>query len=78
VGEGQVYKNFKRLQDARDAREATQKLWNAYDKNKISKGKARTLGYLIKVFLDTYELTNLQEEIEEIREILDNRKMKGA
>ena len=70
--EGQVYKQFKRLQNARQAREFMQKTINAFDKNKISEGKARALGYLIKVFLDTYQLADLQGEVEELKEIIEN------
>jgi len=74
MSEGQVYKQMKRLQTARDAREFMQALINAFDKNEISKDKARTLGYLIKIFLQSYEVAELQQEVEEIREIIDNKK----
>lgn len=68
--EGQVYKQFKRLQTARDSREFMQKLINAVDKNKISIEKARTLGYLLKIFLDTVEASEFEERLEELEKIV--------
>ena len=73
--ENQVYSQFKRLQNARDAREFMQKVINAYDKNEISKDKSRTLGYLIKIFLQTYEQAELQERVEELEAIAKNKKV---
>lgn len=67
--EGQVYSQFKRLQNANDGREFMQKLINSYDKNEISKDKARTLGYLIKIFISTYETAEIEERIEKLEEI---------
>lgn len=74
-GKGQVYEQFKRLQDASQAREFMQALINAYDKNEVSKDKARTLGYLIKIFIDTVEKADLQQEFEELKEAVE--KMQG-
>ena len=54
--EGQVYKQMKRLKKASHSREYMQKLINSYDKNEISKDKARTLGYLIKIFIKILKL----------------------
>ena len=68
--EGQVYQQMKRLQNARHAREFMQQLINAIDKNKISEKKARALGYLIKIFLDTYQLADLQEKVENLESIV--------
>ena len=73
--ENQVYSQFKRLQTARDAREFMQKVINAYDKNEISKDKSRTLGYLIKIFLQTYEQAVLQERVEVLEAIAKNKKV---
>ena len=70
--EGQVYQRLKRLRTARDARQYMQALVEAFDKNRISEKKARALGYLIKIFLDTYQLADLQGEVEELKEIIEN------
>ena len=72
-GEGQVYQRLKRLRDAKDARQYMQALIEAVDKNRITEKKARCIGYLIKIFLDTYELADIQKELEEIREIIDKQ-----
>ena len=71
--DGQVYKQMKRLQDARDAREFMQSLVNAYDKNRISKDKARTLGYLIKIFINTYETAEIQGKVEELEDMINQK-----
>ena len=71
--EGQVYKQFKRLRTATDSREYMQQLVNALDKNKVSVEKARALGYLIKIFLDTYELENLEERIETLESSINKK-----
>ena len=68
--EGSVYKQFKRLQTARDSREFMQKVINAYDKNEISTEKARALGYLLKIFLDTVEASEFEERLEELESIV--------
>ena len=73
--DNQVYKQFKRLQDAKDAREFMQKVINAYDKNKITKEKSRTLGYLIKIFIKTYETADLQEQVEDLQKIANQKKV---
>ena len=67
--EGQVYQRLKRLRTARDARQYMQALVEAFDKNRISEKKARALGYLIKIFLDTYQLADLQGQVEELQEL---------
>ena len=72
---GQVYERFKRLQNARDAREFMQKVINSYDKDEIDREKARTLGYLIKIFLASYEQAELQERVEELEAIAKNKKV---
>ena len=71
--EGQAYKQFKRLQTARDSREFMQKVINAYDKNEIDKDKARTLGYLIKIFIKTYEVAELEERVEKLEELAEQK-----
>jgi len=71
--EGQVYSQFKRLQNARHSREYMQQLINAVDKNEVSIKKARCLGYLIKIFLDTYEIENIEERVEELEKIAKNQ-----
>ena len=68
--EGQVYQRLKRLRTARDARQYMQALVEAFDKNRISEKKARALGYLIKIFLDTYQLADLQGQVEELQELV--------
>ena len=68
--EGQVYQRLKRLRSAKDARQYMQALVEAFDKNRISEKKARALGYLIKIFLSTYELATLQEQVEELQELV--------
>jgi hypothetical protein len=70
--EGQVYSRLKRLRNAQDAKEYLQALIEAVDKNRISEAKARTIGYLIKIFLDTYQLADLQAEMEELKERVFN------
>lgn len=72
--EGQVYSQFKRLQNAQDSRKFMQKLINAYDKNEISTEKARALGYLLKIFLDTVEASDFEKRLEELEQIVS----KGA
>jgi hypothetical protein len=74
--EGQVYQRLKRLRTASDAREYMQALVEAFDKNRISEKKARGLGYLIKIFLDTYQLSDLQTKVEELEEIINQRSVK--
>lgn len=71
--EGQVYKRLKRLRSATDGREFMQSLINAYDKNEISTEKARALGYLIKIFLDTVEASDIEERIEELEKIVSSK-----
>lgn len=71
--EGQVYKQFKRLRDLNDSREFMQKLINSLDKNKISIDKARALGYLIKIFNDTVEKSDLEERLEQLEKLLEGR-----
>ena len=73
--EGQVYQRLKRLRSAKDARQYMQALVEAFDKNRISEKKARTLGYLIKIFLQTYEQAELQERVEELEAIAKNKKV---
>ena len=68
-----VYKQMKRLQDANDAREFMQAVINAYDKNEIDKDKARTLGYLIKIFIKTYEVAELEERVEKLEELAEQK-----
>lgn len=70
---GQVYSQFKRLQNPKDAREFMQKLINAFDKNRVTEDKARTLGYLIKIFLSTWELSDLNERVEELENIANKK-----
>ena len=67
--EGQVYKQMKRLQNSNHSREFMQKLINAYDKNRISDEKARTLGYLIKIFDGIYQNSEIEERVEKLEEI---------
>jgi hypothetical protein len=71
--EGQVYQRLKRLRNATDGREFMQSLINAYDKNEISTEKARALGYLIKIFLDTVEASDIEERIEELEKIVSSK-----
>ena len=68
-----VYKQFKRLQDNKDAREFMQAVINAYDKDEIDTSQARCYGYLIKVFLDTVEASDIQERIEKLEELANKR-----
>ncbi len=76
--EGQVYQRLKRLRTARDARQYMQALIEAYDKNEISTDKARALGYLIKIFLDSYEKADLQKQVEELMKLAEkSREIKG-
>ena len=75
--EGTVYQRLKRLRTAKDARQYMQALIEAFDKNEISTSKARTLGYLIKIFLDTYEKADLQSQVEELMESVEKNKNKG-
>ena len=76
--EGQVYARMKRMQTISDARVYMQKLINAYDKNEISKDKARTLGYLIKIYIATVDKGDLEERVEEIEKLLEERKIGGV
>ena len=68
--DGMVYKNYKRLQNAKQAKEFLQHTINAFDKGEISEPKARTLGYLIKIFLDTYQVADVQDKVEELERLV--------
>ena len=70
---GQVYKQMKRLRNANDAREFMQATINAVDKNQIPLKKGRALGYLIKVFLKSFEVAELEERVEKLEELAERR-----
>ena len=70
---GQVYKQMKRLRNANDAREFMQATINAVDKNKIDIQKGRCLGYLIKVFLKSFEVAELEERVEKLEQLAERR-----
>lgn len=72
AGNEKIYKNKKRLQDARDARLYMQRVINAFDDDRIDKDKARAFGYLIRTFLKTYEAQELQERVSALEERLSN------
>lgn len=71
-GAKKIYKNKKRLQDARDARVFMQRVINAFDDNRIPEDRARTFGYLIRTFIKTYEAQELQERVEQLEESVES------
>lgn len=68
-----VFKNMKRLQTARDARQFMQAVINSFDKQEIDQQEARCYGYLIKVFLDTVEASDIEQRIEQLEEFIDQQ-----
>lgn len=71
AGNDKIYKNKKRLLDAKDARRFMQRVINAYDDERIDTEKARTFGYLIRSFLKTYKAQELEERVENLEETLE-------
>ena len=67
-GADKLYKNTKRLESAKDARQYMSRTINAFDDGRIAEDKARTIGYLIKVFLNAWESQELEERLEELEE----------
>ena len=73
AGSDKIYKNSVKLKDAKDARRFMQRVINLYDKGVIESEKARDFGYLIKVFLDTVKQGELQEQVDELMDIVEQR-----
>ncbi len=71
AGNDKIYKNKKRLLDAKDARRFMQRVINAYDDDRIDTEKARTFGYLIRSFLKTYKAQELDERVEQLEKQIE-------
>jgi transcription initiation factor TFIIIB Brf1 subunit/transcription initiation factor TFIIB len=63
-------KRYIRLKTPRDVSRFISGLINQTNRNEIDSEKARTLGYLAKILLESLEKTELQTEIERIKEKL--------
>lgn len=63
-------KRYIRLKTPRDVSRFISGLINQVNRDEIDSEKARTLGYLAKILLESLEKTELQTEIEKIKEKL--------
>lgn len=63
-------KKYTKLKTPRDVSKFISRLINQVNRGGLDTEKARTLGYLCKILIDSLEKTELQNEIERIKEKL--------
>ena len=63
-------KRYVRLKTPRDVTRFVSNLINRINRDEINSETARTLGYLAKILLESLEKTELQAEIEKLKEKL--------
>jgi len=62
-----------RLNDLRDAQKLLKKLINERYRDELETGKARDIGYLLKVFIEAYEKSDLEKRIEALEQNLSRK-----
>lgn len=63
-------KRYTRLKTPRDVTKFVSTVINQVNRGELDSEKARTLGYLAKILLESLEKTELQAEIEKLKEKL--------
>jgi len=73
-GDKKIYKNKIHLTDLDSCRRYLARVINQLDDGVIDGKEARDRGYIIKIIADIIETKDIEQEVEEIREIIDNKK----